>query len=245
MTRSETRDLAGTVVAITGASSGIGLASARALLDEGALVAVCARRKERLDALVSEYGDERVLAVGSDVRSSADNNRFIAATLERFGRLDSLIANAGIGMYGGILDGTDAEVAEMIDTNFAGTVWAVRAAVPALVDAAGGDIVIVASVAGMRGGGNEAVYAATKFAQVGLAGAIDRELRGSGIRVTAICPAAVHTEFAIGKGRTEADPWLDEVLQPADVAAAIATVLRQPRRMRTTLWAMWSMTESS
>jgi 3-oxoacyl-[acyl-carrier protein] reductase len=106
-------------------------------------------------------------------------------------------------------------------------------------------VVIVASVAGLRGGGDEAVYAATKFAQVGLAGALDRELREKGIRVTAICPAGVHTEFAMGAGRTPDMPVLDTYLKPEDVAYAVVATLKQPRRVRTTLWALWSMGQQS
>jgi len=105
--------------------------------------------------------------------------------------------------------------------------------------------VIVASVAGLRGGGDEAVYAGTKFAQVGLAGALDRELRERGVRVTAVCPAGVETEFAIGAGRTAGDPALADYLRPEDVAYAITTVLAQPRRVRTTLWSLWSMGQQS
>ena len=91
----------------------------------------------------------------------------------------------------------------------------------------------------------EAVYASTKFAQVGLAGALDRELREKGVRVSAICPAGVNTEFALGLGRTAGDPALDDFLRPEDVGHAIVTVLEQPRRIRTTLWTMWSMAEQS
>src|ERR1019366_4256936 len=109
------------------------------------------------------------------------NTTLIDAALSKFGRLDSFIASAGIGMYGGITDGSDDDMREMIDTNFTGTVWGVRAAVPALLAGGGGDIVIVSSVAGLRGGADEAVYAGTKGAQVIFAGAIDRELRESGI----------------------------------------------------------------
>jgi NADP-dependent 3-hydroxy acid dehydrogenase YdfG len=241
----ETRDLSGTTIAITGASSGIGRAAARALVAAGANVALAARRKDRLDELVAELGADHVQAVPGDVRDPADNRRLVQAAVQRFGRLDSLVANAGIGAYGGILDQTDDQLTEMIETNFSGTVWSVRSAVPAMLEAGGGDIVIVSSVAGLRGGANEAVYAATKFAQVGLAGAIDRELRERGIRVTTIAPAAVHTEFAIGNGRTEGAPWLDEVMRPEDVAGAIVTVLAQPRRIRTQVWSMWSMVEGS
>ncbi len=162
-----------------------------------------------------------------------------------YGKLDTVVVAAGIGGYGGIMDYSDAELSEMIDTNVAGTIWAVRAAVPAMEAAGGGDIVIIGSVAGFRGGGNEAVYAATKFSQVGLAGSLDRELRPRGIRVSVIGPAAVLTEFAMGRGRHEGMPGLDEVLQASDVAHAIRVVLEQPRRMRTQHWTMWSMTESS
>jgi 3-oxoacyl-[acyl-carrier protein] reductase len=241
----QTRDLTGTVVAITGASSGIGRAAARMLSAAGARVALSARRPDRLDDLVAELGADRAVAVPGDVRSATDNQRLVDTAVARFGRLDSLVANAGIGAYGGILDHSDDELVEMIETNFTGTVWSVRAAVPAMLAAGGGDVVIISSVAGLRGGADEAVYAATKFAQVGLGGAIDRELREKGIRVSTICPAGVHTEFAIGRGRTEGDPWLDEVLRPEDVAAAVVTVLRQPRRLRTQIWSIWSMAQGS
>lgn len=245
MDRSElTRDLDGTVVAITGASAGIGQAAARLLAAEGAKVVLGARRKERLDELTEELGDAAV-AVEMDVKLPGDGRRLVDAAIERFGRLDTLVANAGIGAYGGILDNDDATLANIMDTNVAGTVWPIRAAVPVMQAAGGGDLVIVSSVAGLRGGADEAVYAATKFAQVGLAGSLDRELRESGIRVTAICPAGVSTEFAMGAGRTEGMPELEDYLLPEDVAAAIAAVLRQPRRVRTTLWSLWSMGQGS
>lgn len=237
----ESRSLTGTVIAITGASSGIGRATARLLVEAGAQVSLGARRLERLTALVDELGTENALAVELDVTSPEANKDFIARTLARFGRLDSVVANAGLGHYGGISDNTDAEMANMINVNYAGTVWTVRAAVPELRRAGGGDVLIVASVAGLRGDANEAVYAGTKFAQVGLAGSMDRELAPEGIRVTAICPAGVNTEFAIGAGRTEGDPALEGLLRPEDVAFQIVTALQQPRRLRTTLWAMWPM----
>ena len=241
----ETRSITDTVVALTGASAGIGNATARLLVEEGAKVVVGARRSERLEQLVQELGAENVAAVTMDVRSPEDNRRLVATAIERFGRLDSIVPNAGIGLYGGITDHDDEHVAEMMETNYAGTVWSVRAAVPHLRDSGGGDVVIVSSVAGLRGGADEAVYAGTKFAQIGLAGSLDRELREHGIRVTAICPAGVHTEFAMGTGRTEDSPELETYLRPEDVAHAVVTVLRQPRRVRTTLWAMWSMGQGS
>jgi 3-oxoacyl-[acyl-carrier protein] reductase len=242
----EVRSLTGTVVAITGASSGIGAASARLLVESGAKVVLGARRPDRLERLVDELGSDNAAAVVMDVRKPEDATRLVETAVSRFGRLDSLVANAGIGAYGGILDLSDDQLSVMIDTNIAGTVWPVRAAVRQFsAGGAGGDVVVVASVAGLRGGADEAVYASTKFAQVGLAGAVDREVRGQGIRVTTIAPAGTRTEFAIGHGRTEGDSSLDDFLAAEDVAFAVQTVLQQPRRLRTTLWALWSMAEGS
>src|SRR5660398_73967 len=179
-----TRDLAGTVVAITGATAGIGRETARLLIADGARVALGGRRTDRLEELVAELGEENAVGVPMDVRAPADNARLVAAAVDRWGRLDSVVPNAGIGMYGGILDHSDEDLATMMDTNYAGTVWTVRAALPAMLTGGGGDVVIVSSVAGFRGGADEAVYAGTKHAQVGLAGALDRELREQGVRVT-------------------------------------------------------------
>jgi len=236
------RDLNGTVVAITGASSGIGEATARALAAEGASVVLGARRKDRLTELADELGSQ-VAIVEMDVRSPEDSQRMVDQAVESFGHLDAIVVNAGVGMYGGIMDQTDDEIRAMIDTNVAGTIWPIRAAVPRLLENGGGDIVIVASVAGLRGAGDEAVYAATKYAQVGLAGALDRELREKDIRVSTIAPGGTATEFAMGTGRTPDMPGLADMLDAEDVAAAVVTVLQQPQSMRTLLWSMRSMKE--
>lgn len=236
------RDLNGTVAAITGASAGIGEASARALADAGVSLVLGARRTDRLEKLAGEL-DTEVAVVDMDVRNPEDSKKLIQTAYDRFGRLDALVANAGIGAYGGIMDLPDEQLVEMMDTNVAGTVWPIRAAVPGFVEAGEGDIVIIASVAGLRGADDEAVYAATKFAQVGLAGALDRELREKGIRVSTLCPGGTATEFAMGAGRTPDMPGLAEMMRPEDVAAAVVTVLRQPRSMRTLIWSMRSIHE--
>jgi NADP-dependent 3-hydroxy acid dehydrogenase YdfG len=232
------------VVIVTGASAGIGRATARELAKAGAIVVVGARRLTRLEALVKDFPG-RIVAVEMDVRSPDDCRRLAQEAAERFGRIDSLVANAGIGMYGGILDHTDEALATMLDTNVGGTVWPIRSVLPEMLEAGRGDIVIVASVAGFRGGADEAVYAATKFAQVGLAGSLDRELRSKGIRVTVIGPAGTATEFAIGSGRTVDMPELQTYLHPEDIAFAIRTVLEQPHRLRTQIWTIWSMAQGS
>jgi 3-oxoacyl-[acyl-carrier protein] reductase len=236
------RDLTDITVAITGASSGIGAATARALAAEGASLVLGARRVDRLDDLAAELGT-KIAVVEMDVREPADSSRLVARAFSSFGRLDALVANAGIGAYGGIMDLSDEQLREMMDINVAGTVWPIRAAVPGFVEAGGGDIVIVASVAGLRGAGDEAVYAATKFAQVGLAGGLDRELREFGIRVSTIAPGGTATEFAMGAGRTPDMPGLADMMRAEDVAAAVVTVLRQPTSMRTLIWSMRSIKE--
>ena len=236
------RDLNGIVVGITGASSGIGAATARALAAEGASVVLGARRKDRLAELADELVSQ-VAVVELDVREPADSQRLVDQAIDTFGKLDAIVVNAGVGMYGGIMDLNDEELIEMIDTNVAGTIWPIRAAVPQFLDSGGGDIVIVASVAGLRGAGDEAVYAATKHAQVGLAGGLDRELRDKNIRVSTIAPGGTATEFAMGTGRTPDMPGLAEMMDPEDVAAAVVTVLQQPLSMRTLLWSMRSIKE--
>ena len=155
-----------------------------------------------------------------------------------------LVDNRSIGY---ILDHSDERLAAILDTNLAGTVWVVRAAV-AHFDSrpGGGDIVVVASVAGLgSASGQESVYAGSKYGQVGLAISLDRELRPRGIRVSTIAPAAVNTTFADGFGRTAGDPVKDSYLAPDDVAAAVTFTLTQPRRMRTALWSLWSMAENA
>ncbi|HEX4442080.1 MAG TPA: SDR family oxidoreductase [Galbitalea sp.] len=233
------------VAAITGASSGIGEATARALVARGAKVVVGARRVDRLNSLVAELGENNVAAVTMDVRRPADAELLVATAVDRFGHIDGLIANAGIGVYGGILDHTDDELAEMMETNIAGTVWPVRAAVRRMLPQGSGDVVIVSSVAGLDARANEAVYAATKHAQMGLSNGLDRELYRKGIRITTLCPGGVATEFAMkpGAGRTTKSPELADMMAAGDVAEAIVFTLSQPRTVRSLVYSLRGATE--
>jgi 3-oxoacyl-[acyl-carrier protein] reductase len=239
---SEKRELQGSVVVITGASSGIGLATAKDLVARGARVVAGARDVSSLSDFVSSSGGSAVAAV-CDIRKPADCAALMELAVSSFGRIDSLVANAGIGLYGGILDYSDERLNEMMETNLQGTIWTVRAAVPFLKKSGGGDILIVASVSSYRSKKNQAVYAATKHGQVGLAIGLDDELREDGIRVTLIAPAATETNFAVGDGRSLSDDARSGYLKSTDIAFAIATVLEQPRRMRTTVWQMISMSQ--
>jgi NAD(P)-dependent dehydrogenase (short-subunit alcohol dehydrogenase family) len=242
----ERRDLTDTVVMITGAGAGIGAATATLLLEAGARVVIADLNPAAVQALAQQWPADQVIAQEMNVRAPADAHAAVDAAIARWGRLDSVICNAGIGAFGSILDYTDDQLSAIVDTNLLGTIWAVRAATRHFKQHGEGDIVIVASVAGLgSASGEESVYAASKYGQVGLAISLDRELRPHGIRVSTIAPAAVNTGFADGAGRTTGDPVKNSYLSPPDIATAIVTVLQQPRRMRTALWTLWSMSENA
>ncbi|MGQ0839192.1 SDR family oxidoreductase [Actinokineospora sp.] len=236
--------MTGKVAVITGASSGVGAATARRLHAAGVNVVVGARRGDRLKELTADLDADRTAWVECDIRRSDDAHLLVETAVERFGGLDILVANAGIGAYGGILDYSDEEIEQIIDTNLTGTIWSVRAAAPHLLER-GGDIVLVSSVAGLRGRADEAVYAATKHGLVGLAGSLDRELRGRDVRVVTLCPGAIATEFALSRGRCPEMAGLSEMLRPEDVAEMVHTVTSQPRSMRTLLWSMRGMSSEN
>jgi NADP-dependent 3-hydroxy acid dehydrogenase YdfG len=242
------RPLADTVVVVTGAGSGIGAATARLLLDAGAHVVAGELQPERLEPLVTEWGGGRVAAVGADVRDPTASEALIAAGVAAWGRVDSVVANAGVGYFGGVLDYDENRIRTMVETNFLGTVWLARAAVEHYRSReGGGDVTVVGSVAGLgAGGGNESVYAATKAAQIQFATSLDREVRGEGIRVAVVAPAAVNTGFAAATGRFgDRPPEEGDFITPEDIAYGIVTTLQQPRRIRTSLWTMWSLAEAN
>ena len=238
------RALNGKVVIITGATAGIGAAAAKALVEKGCKVVLNARNEERLKGMVAELGANAIYVAGDC--SEPDLARKVAkAAVDTFGTIDAVVPNAGIGFYGSILDHSDEDMNRMMRTNYEGTVHMVRAALPTMLAKKEGDVIIVASVAGFRGGDIEAVYTGTKHAQVGFAGALDRELRVKGVRVALVCPAGVETEFALGFGRTAGEDKLKTYLRPEDVAFQITTIMSQPRSVRTHVWKMWSMGQDS
>ncbi len=240
------RTLEGSVVVITGAGGGIGGATARQVLAQGGCVVAGDRDASALEPLRHEWDDARLAVLVGDSRLESTADALVGRGVESFGRVDSVVANAAVGFYGGLLDYTAEQVELMVDLNVKGTVWLARAAVRQFrAQGDGGDVVIIGSVAGMYiGGGQEAVYAATKGAQINLGTALDRELRHQGIRTTVIAPGGVNTPFAAADGRFgDGDPAAGPFLEPADVASAVVHTLCQPRRMRTELWTMWSLAE--
>ncbi|GAB3617718.1 SDR family NAD(P)-dependent oxidoreductase [Okibacterium endophyticum] len=243
----ELRDLHDAVIVVTGAGSGIGAVTARQLLSAGARVVAGELYPDRLSELADEYGD-RVVVVGGDVGKPETAEALISAGVEAWGRVDSVIANAGVGYFGSVLDYNEDRIQRMVSTNFLGTVWLAREAVKHYRErGGGGDVVVVGSVAGLgAGGGNESVYAATKAAQIQFGTSLDREVRHEGIRVAVVAPAAVNTGFAAATGRFgDKPPEEGEFIRPSDVAYCIVTSLRQPRRMRTALWTIWSLAEAN
>jgi NADP-dependent 3-hydroxy acid dehydrogenase YdfG len=242
----QTREVSDTVVVVTGACGGIGSAIVRLALGSGMRVVAGDLREDSLSVLRSEHTTDLLATVVGDVREEATADALIRAGVESFGRVDSVVANAAVGYYGGVLDYSPEQVELMVDVNLKGTIWLARAAVRQFrAQADGGDLVIIGSVAGLLiGGGKEAVYAATKGAQINLGTALDRELREEGIRTTVIAPAGVNTSFAAADGRFgDQPPESGPFMEPSDIAGAVLYTLTQPRRMRTELWTMWSLAE--
>jgi 3-oxoacyl-[acyl-carrier protein] reductase len=232
------RSLEGNVALITGASRGIGAAVARALAGAGVRLGLGSRSGDDL-------GMADAVARACDVRDPASVEALVAATVERFGRLDILVVNAGVGAYGPFLDLPAEQIEEMIDVNVKGAIYSVRAALPYLLRSEAGDLVTIASEAGRRGLPFEAVYCASKFAQVGLTAALDHELREQGVRCTNICPGGVATDFAMGRGRTPEMPQLAGMMNPGDVAEAVMFALTRPRNHRVLELAFRPVTETS
>lgn len=234
------------VALITGASAGIGRASALALAEEGANLILTARRKERLEEIRAkvEKAGGKVVSIIGDATKEETAKKCVDDAVKTFGRLDILINNVGIGNYKDLVDTSAEEYDEMMDTNFRSTFLFTRYTVPAMIKHGSGTILMISSMAGIYGFAGEAVYSATKFAQVGFAQSLDKELRPKGIRVGVICPGGVKTEFAIGKGRTEESVTSLGMLDPEDVASAVVLACTQSKNSRIIEVQMRTMNES-
>lgn len=226
--------LKGKVAIVTGASIGIGRATAIALAEEGADLIITARRMERLQevaAAIQVLGGRVRICTGDACEESTALDA-VQMALDNFGRIDMLINNAGQGNYKNLIDTSAEEYDELMDSNMRSTFLFTRHVVPHLLEQKSGIVLMISSVAGLQGYAGEAVYCASKFAQVGFAQALDAELRKHGIKVGVICPGGVKTEFAIGRGRTEEGVAASPMLDPEDVAAAIVVACTQPPKAR-------------
>src|SRR5438105_9053874 len=194
--------LKGAAVLVTGASSGIGEATALAFARRGARLALCARRLDRLQAVAErcrQGGAAEVVIRKADVSRSADARAFVATGLQQYDRIDVLVNNAGFGWRGRLTDMSQEEVEALIGTNLMGTIWTIQAALPHMVEAGSGVVINVASVVGFRAVPYSAVYSASKYAVVGLSHALRGELSGTGVKVSAVYPGTTDTEFFRGQ----------------------------------------------
>lgn len=237
-----TLKLKGTVALVTGASSGIGHATARALAQLGAVVVLVARRKDRLDALVGEIerAGGKAFAIALDITDRANAEAAIEQTIAQFGRLDILINNAGVMIIGPVVENEIEDWERMIDLNQRALLYMTKAALPHLQGAAKketrgvADIVNISSYAGRVASPNFAVYNMTKFGVNGFTEALRQELGGSHVRVGVLEPGAVHTELNDnhqGAMRAEIDSFFAsiEALDAEDIADGVTYMVTRPR----------------
>jgi NADP-dependent 3-hydroxy acid dehydrogenase YdfG len=237
------RRLEGTVALVTGASSGIGEATAVALAAEGATVAIAARRRDRLELVVERIGsDADVLVIETDVTDEASARAMVESTVTEFGRLDTLVNNAGVMLLGPIVDAPVEEWRRMIELNVLGLLFTTHAALPHLLEAAEreprrvADVVNVSSVAGRVARQGSGVYNATKFGVAAFSESLRQEVTRRHVRVSIIEPGATRTELA-GHNRPEVIQTIQanfeatELMEAEDIAESIVFTVTRPRHV--------------
>jgi NAD(P)-dependent dehydrogenase (short-subunit alcohol dehydrogenase family) len=221
---SKDRQLEAKVALITGASRGIGLAIARSLAAMGAKLGLCARDPGRLIGVAAEL--ERhgvpVLAVPADVSRPGDIASLVQKTEQSLGPIEILVNNAGIGVFGPIQEASEANWDAVLDTNLKSVFLLSRAVAPGMIARRGGHIVNIVSLAGKNAFAGGSIYCASKWGLLGLTECMAEDLRPHGIRVSAVCPGSVATDFSLHGNK---DP--QKMLQPEDVAHAVAMILTQ------------------
>jgi len=216
---------------VTGGTRGIGRAVAHALAADGGQVMITGRDQagvnEAVAALAKDVDDSsRIAGIASDIRDRASVEGLITETAKRFGGVDALVNNAGVGVFADVASMTDADWHQVIDTNLTGVFYASRAVLPELRKSGGGWIINVASLAGRNYFPGGAAYCASKAGLVAFTEALMQEVRFDGIRVSVVMPGSVATEFS-GSSPTDADAWK---LTSEDVALVVTDLLRHPGR---------------
>ncbi len=233
-------DPRGAVAVVTGASSGIGEATAIALARAGAAVAVGARRKDRLDSLVERIEGEggRALAIEVDVADESQARSFMETAHTELGGLDVLVNNAGVMLLGPVEGGDTEHWRRMVDVNLLGLLYCTHAALPRMREDGGGDIVNVSSVAGRFANAGSAVYNMTKWGVNGFSEGLRQEALHSGIRVTVVEPGFVSTELQghnedpnVQKAIGHMSEQIGDLLQAEDIAGSILHAVSQPRHV--------------
>jgi 3-oxoacyl-[acyl-carrier protein] reductase len=220
----ENRPLQGKVALVTGASRGIGLAIARSLGRLGAKVSVCARDAKKLELAANELQDDgaTILAVPADVTRAADVDALVAKTEQALGPIEILVNNAGIGYFGPAHQAEEATWDRVLDTNLKSVFLASKAVAAGMIERRSGHIINIASLAGKNAFADGGIYCASKWGLMGLTECMAEDLRGFGIRVSAICPGTVATEFSPHAGK---DPG--KMLQPEDIAHSVEMIVTQ------------------
>jgi NADP-dependent 3-hydroxy acid dehydrogenase YdfG len=226
--------LEGKTALITGASSGIGETTARLLTSAGFNTVLAARREDRLHNLAKELGDS-ALPIPADVTDATACEKLVEETVERFGTLDVLVNNAGLGINGSVVEGEPENWRTMFDVNVLGVLYATRAAVRHMLQRGSGHVVFVSSLAGRRVPRTEStVYAATKHAITAVAEGLRMEVGQQGVRVTSIEPGLVRTEFAGSSHGSANDYYANlpfEPLEAEDVARAVLYAVSRPEHV--------------
>jgi 3-oxoacyl-[acyl-carrier protein] reductase len=212
------------VALITGASRGIGLAIAQRLGKMGARVAICGRDLAKLERAAAGLRHEGIhaLAVQADVSRAEQVAKLVEKTQQELGAIDILVNNAGIGLFGPFHEFGEAEWNSVLDTNLKSVFLACRAVAPEMIRRQTGHIINISSLAGKNTFANGAIYCASKWGLMGLTGSMAEDLRAHGIRVSAICPGSVATDFS---GQGHKNP--SKILQPDDIAHAVAALVTQ------------------
>ncbi len=229
--------LDGRRVLITGASSGIGEATAEAIVAEGGKVALGARRKDRLDALAERLGADAV-AIEADIADEGQARALVERSSNEMGGLDGLVNNAGV-MLLGLIQGADTdEWRRMVNVNLLGLLYCTHAAVPVMRDGGGGDVVNVASVAGRIAAMGAAVYNMTKWGVVGFSEGLRQEVLHANVRVTCVEPGFVETELqghnqnpVVVEQIDKMQQQIGDLLQADDIADAIAYAVTRPQHV--------------
>ncbi len=237
----ESKSLIGKVAVITGASSGMGVAIARRLSAEGCAVVLSARRVDRLEALAADLNKEggKAVAIPADVSDVAQMKSLAEQAVAKFGRIDIMVNNAGFGIIKSFMDSSLTEIDSQIDVNFKGVCYGCMAVLPTMEKQQSGTIINIGSIASIRHWANLAVYAAAKHAVLGFSRSLYEEVRGKGIRVGVICPAAVNTEWLDVAGLTN-PPWSGkEMIQADDIAELVMTCVKMPKNVNLDTMVVW------
>lgn len=217
--------LGGKTALVTGGSRGIGFAIARRLGQMGANVSVCARDAKQLERAVSQLKKERISTVGvhADVTRAADIELLLQKTQTSFGTIDILVNNAGTGYFGPVHEASETNWDGVLDTNLKGVFLMTKAVAPGMIERHDGHIINIASLAGKNAFAGGAVYCASKWGLLGFTYCAAEDLRAHGIRVSAICPGSVATEF----GGPHSGKNVEKMLKPEDVAHAVEMLVTQ------------------